>query len=62
MKAIRNSIARSESPLTKEDFVSDQVVKWCPGCGDHSVLAAVSKVFPEIGYKNRPHPENLWVT
>jgi len=35
--------------LTKEDFVSDQMVKWCPGCGDHAILHAVEKVFPELG-------------
>lgn len=35
--------------LTKKDFVSDQMVKWCPGCGDHAVLAAVERVFPELG-------------
>lgn len=48
---IRNTIERSPVPLTKADFVSDQMVKWCPGCGDHSILSAVAKVFPEIGYK-----------
>ncbi|MFA8449388.1 MAG: 2-oxoacid:ferredoxin oxidoreductase subunit beta [Bacteroidales bacterium] len=35
--------------LTKKDFVSDQMVKWCPGCGDHAILAAVERVFPELG-------------
>jgi len=34
--------------LTKEDFVSDQIVKWCPGCGDHAILKAVEEVFPKI--------------
>ncbi|MEE4176506.1 MAG: 2-oxoacid:ferredoxin oxidoreductase subunit beta [Bacteroides sp.] len=37
--------------LTKEDFVSDQMVKWCPGCGAHAILAAVENVFPRIGYR-----------
>jgi Pyruvate:ferredoxin oxidoreductase and related 2-oxoacid:ferredoxin oxidoreductases, beta subunit len=37
--------------LTKEDFVSDQVVKWCPGCGDHAILKAVEDVFPKLGVK-----------
>ena len=27
--------------LTKKDFVSDQDIRWCPGCGDYAVLAAV---------------------
>ncbi len=35
--------------LTRMDFASDQVVKWCPGCGDYSVLAQVQKVFPTLG-------------
>lgn len=51
MGVIRNSIEKSPVPLTKEDFVSDQMVKWCPGCGAHSILHSVAKVFPEIGYK-----------
>lgn len=35
--------------LTKEDFSSDQDVRWCPGCGDYSILAQVKKVLPELG-------------
>ena len=35
--------------LTKKDFVSDQDVKWCPGCGDYAILAQVQKVFPSLG-------------
>jgi len=35
--------------LTKEDFVSDQMVKWCPGCGAHAILNSVEKVFPKLG-------------
>lgn len=34
--------------LTKEDFISDQIVKWCPGCGDHAILKAVEDVFPKL--------------
>ncbi|MDO9511828.1 MAG: 2-oxoacid:ferredoxin oxidoreductase subunit beta [Bacteroidales bacterium] len=48
---INNTIEKSSVPLTKDDFVSDQMVKWCPGCGNHAILNAVAKVFPEIGYK-----------
>ena len=33
---------------TPADFKSDQVVKWCPGCGDHAVLNAVQRAMPEI--------------
>ena len=35
--------------LTKKDFVSDQEVKWCPGCADFAILAAVQKLMPELG-------------
>ena len=36
------------------DFASDQQVRWCPGCGDYSILAQMKKVMPEIGVA----PEN----
>jgi 2-oxoglutarate ferredoxin oxidoreductase subunit beta len=36
--------------LTKKDFVSDQEVRWCPGCGDYSILAQTQRVMPEFGY------------
>ena len=35
--------------LTRKDFVTDQEVRWCPGCGDYSILAQVQKVMPELG-------------
>ncbi len=35
--------------LTREDFVSSQEVRWCPGCGDYAILASVQKVLPELG-------------
>ena len=35
--------------LTRMDFTSDQTVKWCPGCGDYSILAQVQKVMPDLG-------------
>lgn len=31
------------------DFVSDQEVRWCPGCGDYAILASMQKVLPELG-------------
>jgi len=30
--------------LTRKDFVSDQEVRWCPGCGDYAILAQVQKI------------------
>jgi len=35
--------------LTRKDFVTDQEVRWCPGCGDYSILAQAQKVMPELG-------------
>lgn len=37
--------------LTRKDFTSDQNVRWCPGCGDYSILAQVQKTMPELGRK-----------
>jgi 2-oxoglutarate ferredoxin oxidoreductase subunit beta len=36
--------------LTRKDFMSDQEVRWCPGCGDYSILAQTQKVMPDFGY------------
>jgi 2-oxoglutarate ferredoxin oxidoreductase subunit beta len=38
-----------EQKLAKKDFVSDQDVRWCPGCGDYAILSQVQKVLPELG-------------
>jgi len=43
------TIETKKIQLTKEDFESDQMVKWCPGCGDHAILRSVENVFPELG-------------
>ncbi len=42
--------------LTIRDFQSDQDVRWCPGCGDYSILAQVQRVFPEF-----PHAKENYV-
>jgi 2-oxoglutarate/2-oxoacid ferredoxin oxidoreductase subunit beta len=42
--------------LTIKDFQSDQDVRWCPGCGDYSILAQVQRVFPEF-----EHPKENFV-
>jgi len=39
--------------LTKKDFTSDQEVRWCPGCGDYAILAAVQSFMPSLGVE--PH-------
>ena len=39
---------------TRKDWSSDQEVRWCPGCGDYSILTAVQMLMPELGVQ----PEN----
>ena len=41
--------------LGRKDFQTDQEVRWCPGCGDYSILAAMQLLFAELGVR----PENL---
>lgn len=45
-----DTITQEKAPakLTIKDFQSDQDVRWCPGCGDYSILAQVQRVFPEF--------------
>jgi 2-oxoglutarate ferredoxin oxidoreductase subunit beta len=45
--------------LTKKDFETDQDVRWCPGCGDYSILANVQRVMPELGI---PRHKMVWVS
>jgi 2-oxoglutarate ferredoxin oxidoreductase subunit beta len=35
--------------LGRKDFESDQEVRWCPGCGDYGILAAMQSMLPELG-------------
>jgi len=41
----------TEQKLTAKDFITDQEVRWCPGCGDYSILKQVQTVMPELGLK-----------
>ena len=46
---VSNGNAATDLPvLTRKDFVSDQEVRWCPGCGDYSILAQMQKMLPEL--------------
>ena len=40
---------RRGEPQTAKDFKTDQEVRWCPGCGDYAILAAVQSFMPELG-------------
>lgn len=44
----------AEPTTTPKDWASDQEVRWCPGCGDYSILKAVQTLMPELGAR----PEN----
>lgn len=39
----------TQPALTAKDFSTDQEVRWCPGCGDYSILAQTQKVMPTLG-------------
>jgi 2-oxoglutarate ferredoxin oxidoreductase subunit beta len=38
-------------PTTRKDWATDQEPRWCPGCGDYGILAAVQFLMPELGVK-----------
>jgi 2-oxoglutarate ferredoxin oxidoreductase subunit beta len=44
-------VPTSDGPLNRKEFTSDQEVRWCPGCGDYAVLAAVQGFLPELGLR-----------
>ena len=46
---ITNGNGNTPVALTKKDFMSDQEVRWCPGCGDYAILNNVQKIMPEMG-------------
>jgi 2-oxoglutarate/2-oxoacid ferredoxin oxidoreductase subunit beta len=51
MPEAKNSADGATAPhvkLTAKDFKSDQEVRWCPGCGDYAILAAVQAFMPEL--------------
>ncbi len=44
-----SSIPLAVQTLTKQDFTADQDVRWCPGCGDYSILAQTQRILPDLG-------------
>ena len=40
---------RRRAALNAKDFRTDQEVRWCPGCGDYAILAAMQSFMPELG-------------
>src|SRR5512134_2869843 len=45
------TVPEGAEPQTGKDFTSNQEVRWCPGCGDYAILAAVQGFLPELGLK-----------
>ncbi len=45
--------------LTAKDFKTDQEVRWCPGCGDYAILAAMQSFMPELGI---PREKIVWIS
>ena len=45
----QNGKGNGKLTLTAKDFKSDQEVRWCPGCGDYAILAALQAFMPELG-------------
>lgn len=48
MSDVKN-ISSTDKTLNAKDFSSDQDIRWCPGCGDYSILKQVQSVMPELG-------------
>ena len=44
-------VPRADGPQSARDFKTDQEVRWCPGCGDYAILAAVQAFMPELGIR-----------
>ena len=44
-------IPKAEAPQNAKEFKSDQEVRWCPGCGDYAILAAVQGFLPSLGLR-----------
>jgi 2-oxoglutarate ferredoxin oxidoreductase subunit beta len=44
-------VPTNDAPQNRKEYTSDQEVRWCPGCGDYAVLAAVQGFLPELGLR-----------
>lgn len=53
------STTKATAPAEKLDYASDQEVRWCPGCGDYSILKQVETVLKEQG---RPKEEIVFIS
>ncbi|MCG8307861.1 MAG: 2-oxoacid:ferredoxin oxidoreductase subunit beta [Cytophagales bacterium] len=48
-RSVKATTDRNNAGLTSKDFVSGQEIRWCPGCGDYSILKQMQTVLPQIG-------------
>ena len=55
-----NNTEVKSKAYTSKDFTSDQDVRWCPGCGDYSILAQVQRSLPDIIEKDKE--KVVWVS
>lgn len=44
-------VPKADGPQSAKEFKTDQEVRWCPGCGDYAILAAVQSFLPELGVR-----------
>ena len=45
----------NEQTLNRADFSNSNEVRWCPGCGDYAILAALQRMLPELGLQPEKH-------
>lgn len=45
----------SRDKYTRKDFINSNEVRWCPGCGDYAILAALQRLLPELGLPPERH-------
>ncbi|MDP3921000.1 MAG: 2-oxoacid:ferredoxin oxidoreductase subunit beta [Candidatus Omnitrophota bacterium] len=50
-----SSIDTKKIPFTKNDFVSGQEIRWCPGCGDYAILATMQRTLAKFDIKRENH-------
>src|SRR5690242_20973138 len=44
-------VPAADAPQNRKEYTADQEVRWCPGCGDYAILAAMQGFLPELGLK-----------
>ncbi|GAA4289800.1 2-oxoacid:ferredoxin oxidoreductase subunit beta [Actinomadura luteofluorescens] len=50
-RGLLSLVPKADGKQTMKDFKTDQEVRWCPGCGDYAILAAVQSFLPELGLR-----------